>query len=626
MAFEQTMTRTRHLKFYAMFITSILLALVATGSFIAAGKKTAGAPAVDAARLQHHVIYLASQKMRGRGAGTPELDTAAKYVAGEFAKYKLEPAFGKSFYQEFQVTVGADLGKRNNLRAKSGTQASDLALDRDYLPLGFTESGAATLSMVFAGYGITAEEYKYDDYLHLDVKDKAVIVMMHEPQENDDKSVFGGAALTPYSRVVDKAINARNHGAKAMILVNDPVPHAEEPDTLMKFGRLDGPEHSGMLLIQATQATVNQWLSSTGKTLASLQSAIDADLSSQSQTLPGMELLLQIDVKRRTATARNVIGILRGSDPQLREQAVIIGAHYDHLGLGERNSLAPSQAGKVHPGADDNASGTAAVLELARVLASEKVKPKRTIIFMAFSAEEMGLLGSTHYTKAPLWPLEKTAAMINLDMVGRPKDNKLNVGGVGSSPSFRAIVEKANQGSFQIGYSESGLGSSDHQSFYLKGIPVIFFFSGLHGDYHKPTDLPERIMTADHARVTEVALRTAEVLAAVEPRPQFVRVVEAARPVSGSGGGGYGPWFGSIPDMGEDVEGVKFGGISEGSPAEKAGFKPGDILVEFGDKPIKNLYDMTFALRAHKPGDVVRVTVLRGGERITKDVTLARRN
>ncbi len=606
-------------------LTILLTATLATRNAIAEDPPSA-VPAVDASRLKAHVDYLASQKMRGRGAGTQELESAGNYIAREFAKYKLAPAFDKSYFQTFQITVGADLGKQNKLRVKSAGAASDLALERDYLPLGFTESGDATVPLVFAGYGITAEEHKYDDYLHLDVKDKAVIVMTHEPQENDEKSVFGGTSLTPYSRVVDKAINARNHGAKAMILVTDPNPHSGDGDTLMKFGRLDGPEHSGILLIQATQAAVNQWLSSTGKTLAALQAAIDAKLESQSQPVPGVELSLQLDVKRRTASVRNVVGILRGRDPKLREEAVIIGAHYDHLGLGERNSLAPSQAGKVHPGADDNASGTAAMLEMARALSAQKGASKRTLIFMAFSAEEMGLLGSAQYVKAPAWPLEKTVAMVNLDMVGRPRDNKLNVGGVGSSPGFRAIIEQANQGAFQIGYSQSGLGSSDHQSFYLKSVPVIFFFSGLHSDYHKPTDLPERIQNGDHARVVEVAMRTARSLADLESRPQYVRVTEEPRPVSGSGGGGYGPWFGSIPDMGEEVEGVKFSGVSEGSPAEKAGFKEGDILVEFGGKPIKNLYDMTFALRAHKPGDVVSVTVLRGAERITKDVTLARRN
>ncbi|MGH9816849.1 MAG: M20/M25/M40 family metallo-hydrolase, partial [Candidatus Acidiferrales bacterium] len=303
----------------------------------------------------------------------------------------------------------------------------------------------------------------------------------------------------------------------------------------------------------------------------------------------------------------------------------VVGAHYDHLGLGERNSLAPSQAGKVHHGADDNASGTAALLELGRTLAAERATLKRSIVLMAFAGEELGLLGSTHYTKHPAWPLERTAAMVNLDMVGRPRENKLYVGGVGTSPNFRAMVEKANAGSFTLSFTDSGYGASDHQSFYIKDVPVIFFFSGLHADYHKPTDTADRIEPAAHARVTELALRTTEALAALEERPAFVRVQEPQRPVSGSGGSGYGAYFGSIPDMGEEVEGVRFADIREGSPAAQAGLKGGDILVEFAGKPIKNLYDFTYALRAHKPGEIVAVTVLRAGGRHSVNVTLAQR-
>jgi hypothetical protein len=518
------------------------------------------------------------------------------------------------------------MGTANSATWTNGTARHALTLSKDYQPISFSESGEASLPVVFAGYGITAEEHKFDEYSHLDVKDKAVIVLRHEPQENDEKSPFAGKQLTPYSEVVNKAINARNHGAKALVLVNDPVPHGEEEDSLIKFGRLSGPENSGILILQATQATVDQWLAPTGKTLAELQNAIDARLQPQSLPVPGTHLQLRIEVKRRTAQTKNVVAILRGSDPQLQEEAIVVGAHYDHLGLGERSSLAPSQIGQVHAGADDNASGTAAMLEMARALAAQKGQLKRSMVFMAFSAEELGLLGSSYYTKAPAWPLEKTAAMVNLDMVGRPKDNKIYVGGMGTSPGFKALVEHANQGSFTLAFHQEGTGSSDHQSFYLKGIPVIFFFSGLHADYHKPGDLPERIQNADHARVAELALRTAQSLAALETRPPYVKVAEPARPLSGTGGTGYGAWFGSIPDMGEEVHGVKFAGVTEGSPAARAGLKAGDILVEFAGKPIKNLYDMTYVLREHKPGEEVVVTVLRGAERLTVPVKLARRN
>lgn len=587
--------------------------------------KTPNAPAILASQLQSHLNYLASPRMRGRGTGTPELERAAAYIAAEFKKYGLEPAFGADYYQKFSVTVGAELGKKNYVTPRFGPDARGLTLHRDFVPISFSDSGEASLPLVFAGYGITSEEHKFDEYLHLDVKDKAVIVLRHEPQENDEKSVFAGREFTTHSQVVSKAINARNHGAKAIILVNDPAAHPGEDDVLAKFGALAGPDNSGILVIQASQAVVNEWLTSAGKTLVGLQRAIDEKLASHSVPLPNFSLYLSVDVKRRTAWTSNVAAILRGSDAKLQEEAIVVGAHYDHLGLGERSSLAPAQVGQIHAGADDNASGAAAMLEIARALAAQRGQIKRSIVFLAFSAEEMGLLGSGHYTKSPAWPLEKTAAMVNLDMVGRAKDNKLFAGGVGTSPGFRALVEQANQGSFNLAYNESGYGASDHQSFYMKGVPVIFFFSGLHSDYHRPTDTPDRIAHADHARVAEVALRTTQSLAALETRPQYVKISEPPRPISGVGGSGYGPWFGSIPDMGEDVQGVKFGGVTEGSPAFVAGFKAGDILVDFGGKPIKNLYDFTYALRERKVGDEVMVTVLRGADRVSAKVKLTAR-
>jgi hypothetical protein len=521
------------------------------------------------------------------------------------------------------VTVGARLGPQNRAKASVQSKSQALKLHQDYLPLNFSDSGEATAGLVFAGYGISADEYRYDDYLHMDVSGKAVIVLRQEPQKDDEKSPFEGRQPTQHSQIVNKAINARNHGARVMILVND-QPGPGEEDLLLKFGTLTGPENAGLLLIQARREAVDRWLAPSGKTLAQLQNEIDARLQPQSFYVPDATLTVRVDVARIQAQTRNVIGVVRGSDTQLAEEAIVIGAHYDHLGLGERNSLAPSQAGQVHAGADDNASGTSVLLELARAISARPQKLRRSVVFIAFSGEELGLLGSGWYTKNPAWPLEQTAAMLNLDMVGRPRDNKLFVGGIGTSPAFQEIVQQANQAGFQLSFQQSGYGSSDHSSFYVKNIPVLFFFSGLHADYHKPSDTPEKIQYADAARVGDLAFRAAEKLANLDARPQFVRVQEQVGPVTGSGGG-YGAYFGSIPDMGEEVEGVRFADVRDGSPAAQAGLKAGDILVEFAGKPVKNLYDMTYALRAHKPGEEVSVTVLRAGERLTVKVKLAQR-
>ncbi len=563
--------------------------------------------------------------MKGRASGTPENDRAARYIAGEFRKAGLVPANGKSYFQEFTITIGAGLGKNNSVIIHDQGEAHSLALQRDFVPLNLSDSGEASLSLVFAGYGISSEEHRYDDYLHLDVQGKAVIVLRHEPGEDDPASPFAGRELTTYSALVNKAINARHHGARALILVNDPLPHPQEEDAFVPFGALHGPENTGLLLIQASRAAVNQWLSSTGKSLEDFQRAIDAQHQPQSSYLPNVELFLRVDIQRHTATTRNVVGLLRGADPALSSEAVVLGAHYDHLGLGERSSMAPSQMGRVHPGADDNASGTAALLELAHSLAAARRGLRRSMVFIAFSGEELGLLGSSHYTKAPVWPLVKTAAMLNLDMVGRPRNNKLYVGGAGTSPGFRDLLRRVNSTGLDISFSDSGYGRSDHSSFYMKNVPVLFFFSGLHSDYHKPTDTPDRIQYSDHARVTTLALAAARELAGAPERPAFVRVAEPQQPAVTGGGSGYGAYFGSIPDMGEEVAGVKFADVRDASPAAHAGLKAGDILVIFAGKEIKNLYDFTYVLRAHKPGEEVEVTVLRGTGKLTVRVKLAQR-
>lgn len=600
--------------------TALLLSLLALVVCVWAAET----PAISPDKLRQHVTYLASPQLKGRGTGTPELDRAAKYIVNHFKKAGLAPGNGRDYVQKFTVTVGAKLGPKNAIAAVvNGAAPRTLAVEKDYVPLNFSDSGRGTMGLVFAGFGITADEYRYDDFLHMDVSGKAVIVLRNEPQKDDDKSPFDGKQPTQHSQIVAKAINARNHGAKAMILVNDQPGPAEE-DLLLKFGSLTGPDNAGILLVHAKRAVVDEWLKPSGKNLSALERVINEKLEPQSFYLPELKLDLSVDVRKITATTQNVIGILRGGDPQLAEEAVVIGAHYDHLGLGERNSLAPSQAGKVHPGADDNASGTAALLELASALAVRKADLKRSIVFLAFSGEELGLLGSAYYTKNPAWPLERTVAMINMDMIGRPKEGKIYIGGMGTSPIFKELIEQANRTGLTLSYQQSGYGPSDHSSFYVKNIPVLFFFSGLHADYHKPTDLPDRLLYAEEARVADLVLRATELLSVRPERPAFVRVHEP-RPVVGGGGGGYGAYFGSIPDMGEEVEGVKFADIRDGSPAAKAGLKGGDILVELAGKPIKNLYDFTYALRAHKPGETVSVVVLRGGERMTVNVTLEQR-
>lgn len=581
-------------------------------------------PQFSAQEFLEPIKYLASDGLKGRGDGTPQLDEAAAYIARRFQEFGLE-AWGDNhtYLQHFMMTVGAKIGPKNTLAYRSGGAEKALRPEQDFIPFSFSENISLEGPILFAGYGITAPEYQYDDYKGIDAKGKIVLVLRHEPQEHDEKSVFAGTQFTTHAEIVHKAINARDHGASGMILVNDLRNHPGEPDQLIPFGSLAGPEEMKLAVLQVKAAEADEWLKPSGHTLDELRQAIDKDLSNHSFALdPAARLALSVDVERIRKPVANIVGVLRGQSGTEARQCIVVAAHYDHLGLGEHYSLAPSQIGQIHHGADDNASGTSGVLELADALAHQERKPTHSVVFVAFAAEEAGLLGSNFYTAHAACPLEQTVAMINLDMIGRVSKNRLYIGGTGTSPGFRRLVEESNRPiGFEINYSASGYGASDHTSFTVRGIPVLFFFSGLHSDYHKPSDTWDKIDAADGARVVELVANVVLALDALKEKPQYVRVAEPT-PSGLGGGGGYGPYFGSIPDFGEIEHGVKFADIRDGSPAAKAGFKAGDVLIEFGDKKIDNLYDFTYALRAHKPGDKVMVTVLRNGESVRREVTL----
>ncbi|HYI92149.1 MAG TPA: M20/M25/M40 family metallo-hydrolase [Bryobacteraceae bacterium] len=554
----------------------------------------------SAQRYVDDVKVLAAPEMEGRGAGTKGSERASKYIADRFKEVKLQPAGeNKSYWQTFQVTTGAKPGTENHL--------GKLKLDTDYTPLSFSSNGQVTAPVVFAGHGITAPEFHHDDYSHLDVKDKIVLVLRYEPKEFQKDKDAKERIYTHHSSLVSKAINARNHGAKAVILANGTVDPSHQ-DTLIRFGTISGPENVGILMAQVKNSVADEWIKElkAGKPL---------------------ELAMRVDIKREQADVRNVVGYLPGQS----NEYIVIGAHYDHLGFGNESSLAPSQIGKVHAGADDNASGTAGLLELARLFAGRKGDLKRGVLFIAFAGEEIGLLGSSQWVNHPTLPIENAAAMLNMDMIGRVNGSKLFIGGTGTGSTFDEMLKKtvANY-DFKVDYSEDGFSASDHTSFTAKSVPVLFFFSGLHGDYHKPSDTWEKINGPASAKVVNLVYDVASNLVASDARPKFQKVEprggpHSVAPPSGGGGGGYGPYFGSIPDFAPVEKGVKFSDVRAGSPAGKAGLKAGDILIGFGDKPINNLYDFTYALRNSKVGDVVTVKFIRDGKEMTAPVTLEAR-
>jgi hypothetical protein len=582
--------------------------------------------AIDPQQYLNDVKVLASPEMKGRGTGTPELEKAAAYIAGQFRAFGLQPLDGKTYYQAFQVTTNAHLGKNNRFAYREGGQTTNLKVREDYVPFNFSSRAKLAGKVIFAGYGITAAEYSYDDYAGLDVKGKIVLVLRHEPQEYDEKSVFAGKVYTEHAQFFSKATNAKMHGAAGVILINDRANHRGEEDDLEKFGSVVGPGDAGIPFVQIKAAVAERWFKTAGKELTAVQESIDKDLKPASFAFPeSLDVEANLDVERAMRSVHNVAGYLPGQT----DEYMVIGAHYDHLGLGEQYSMAPSQAGTVHPGADDNASGTAGVIELARWFSSQP-KLKLGILFLAFAGEELGLLGSSYYVNHPALPLDKAVAMINMDMIGRVRDGKVFVGGVGSGSNLRPLVEKAiSRYTLKVDFSDTaGYGSSDHTSFTTKQVPVLFFFSGLHGDYHKPSDSWEKIDAPAAATLLKLIGDVATSLIDTAERPMFVRVKEASHAVvagSSAPGSGYGPYFGSIPDFGETTKGVKFADVREGSPAAVAGLRAGDILIEFDGKPIQNLYDFTYALRSKKPDDKVMVKVLRGDAPVEAQVVLGRR-
>jgi hypothetical protein len=613
-----SLSRARLSKSDASWLRGGVFSLLLAISLLATATAPPLAPA-DPTRYLDDIKTLAAPDMEGRGAGTKGLARAAKYIEHRYKTLGLQPAGSNGYLQPFTVTTGAKLKSDNELIVDDTGTKHSLTMDQDFVPISFSSSGLLTAPVVFAGYGASAEEFGYDDYAGLDVKDKIVLVLRYEPEVFGMKS--GQHGLTQHSQLVTKAINARNHGAKALILVNGKLADGED-DLLMRFGTVSGPQDAGIMLLQVKNAVADGWFKAAGKSLADVQQQINHTGKPDSFAFPAtLQLSLKVDIEATHAQVNNVLAYLPGKTSEY----IVIGAHYDHLGRGDSNSLAPSQIGQIHPGADDNASGTAGVLELARLFAPMKGQLDRGILFMSFSGEELGLLGSAEWVKDPTLPLDKCVAMLNMDMIGRIKDNKVYIGGVGTGSTFKAILEQAQkqQPNFKIEYSAGGYAASDHTSFVTKRIPVLFFFSGLHSDYHKPSDTWDKINAPSAVELLDLVGDVALQLADAPSPPTFITVVED-KPISG-GGGGYGPYFGSIPDFGEVKDGVRFSDVRPGSPAAKAGLKAGDILVQFGDKPIHNLYDFTDALRRSKVGEVVEVKVLRDGKPITASVKLEQR-
>jgi hypothetical protein len=596
-------------------VHAALLAASAFASTAAPGSPAE--PPFDGARAKADATWLANPAHEGRAVGTKGLAAAADWIEAQMKTIGLTPAGADGYRQPFEAPVGARLGDGNALAIGATTPK----LAGEWLPFTFSDDGKAEAELVFAGYGITAPDLNYDDYAGLDVKGKIVLVAQDFPRERDQQSPFRDPKNYRYGEWRYKVTNARDHGAAAVLAVRDDWNHPAADEIPAWKGSVSS--RAGLVAARVTLAA----LKAAGIDVAALAEPIAADLKPRSKAL-GVQVAMTVAVVHQRAQTANLVGKIAGSDPALRGECVVIGAHYDHLGLGGESSAAPDKIGQVHPGADDNASGTAALLEVARAFAA-RPPPRRTIVFAAFSAEELGVLGSAFFVKNPPAGLPATGMqlMVNLDMVGRPQQGRLFVQGVDTAKGLRervkALVDLAPAIALRVELSGDGYGSSDNASFYTKDVPVLFLFNGAHVDYHRPSDTADKIDATALAEATRLAWRAARWAA---DEPSRLEVVRVARTMPAGGNRGGRPSLGTIPDFAERTEpGVLITGVMPGSPAEKAGLKGGDVILRLGAKKILNLQDLQYALVGQRPGDVVELEYSRGGATTVVSVTLAER-
>jgi hypothetical protein len=601
------MKSKNYLKFY--FLISLLIYSSVAISF---AKEELNEQAL---RIQEIIKYLASDELEGRYPGSPGIEKAKEYILNHFKSNGLK-SINNNYLQSFDVSVGCDLGKANDayfnlIIPKPGVPLELIKpvkkswkVKEDWMPSSLSENGAIEAPLVFAGYGITAKDLKYDDYENIDVKDKIVIVLSNSPDgEKDAGSPFAGYTSFSY-----KAMNARNHGAKGIMFVKIQGDSANVFEPLV---RARAERNSGIIAIQAKRTSIASYFPN--NSLYPTEVEINKTRKPKSFEIPNTQLHIEVELVDVNKETFNIYGIVEGTDPNLKNEYIVVGAHYDHLGWGGPNSMYKGKVQMIHNGADDNASGTAGLLELARLFANNP--QKRSLLFVAFSGEEEGLFGSSHFVNNPPIPLDKISAMVNMDMIGRLQNDHLLVIGVGSSSRFEPIIDSLDAiDSLSIGKTESSIAASDQTSFYLKNIPSIMFFTGVHADYHRPSDDWEKINYNGESKVIGFIQKFIETIANQTQAINFRKIEET---------GGTGPanhnyrtnvWFGIVPNFEDEPLGFKIAGVSPGSPAEKAGLNENDIIIKIENYQIKNINDFMYSLREFKAGDTVKVIFLRDGK------------
>jgi hypothetical protein len=555
------------------------LALLLTSS-VAAGRTPVATPPASALRAT--VESLTEPGMNGRRSGTAGAERAAARLAQWLSDAGLRPGGdGGTFLQSFVLAAGPKAGSASALEI----DGRPLVVGAAWTPHGGSRTGEARGRAVFLGYGVTAPGW--DDWAG-DVRDKIVVVLDGVP-----------ARLVAHrmSRL-DKVIRARHSGAAALLIVSDTLPTLEATGAPVD-------------VISASLTTAAADVVLAPHTVAELAREVEQAAAPVRHGLPGVARL-NVDIRRDEVRAANVIGVLPGTDPALAGEAIVLGAHYDHVG---------ASGGAIYHGADDNASGTAVVVGLARAFAAGG-GAGRTLVVALFGAEELGLVGSAHYVRHPAWPLARTAAMLNFDMVGRMQNGTVTIGGADTGDRLRRVLTEALARVPDVTADVRGTpySASDHSRFYAADLPVLFFHTGLHPDYHRPTDTVEKLNADGMARVAAVGAAVVEQLDA-GGRPVFARVPPAPRTRRGSAGGTF---LGVGGDRRTPGDGVRLGYIVPGSAAERAGLRDGDVLVRVGEEPVNTFEELHTVIRARQPGDVVRLVYLRDGRDHVTSATLER--
>lgn len=554
--------------------------------------------------LKEHVFTLASEEFGGRKPGTEGDIKSREYIKKQLDALNLTPLYDNG-YQNFEVVTSISLGKN-----KLNIDGQDFEVNKDFVPLSFSKNESVKGKAIFVGYGLLVNEdsLKWNDY-NLDVKDKIVVILRGTPTFDSTNK------FNKYADLLKKVYTAKDKGAKGVIFVTGEK--FDKDDSLIPLTFEGNRNDVGIPVINITRKTAAYLFKKAEVTLEILETMISdqkAVLSTDLDTK--VEITTEI-VKNKAKTA-NVTYLLKGNDPILKDEYIVLGAHFDHLGLGGvgSGSRVPDTVA-VHHGADDNASGVSAIIEIFEKLAAEKENLKRSVIFAAFSGEEMGLLGSKYFVNNPPVDIKKIKYMINLDMVGRQdKTTKgLSIGGVGTEANIVKELENLlKNDSLNVKFNTEGYGPSDHASFYAKDIPVLFFFSGIHDDYHTPRDEASKINYEGQNHISNFAYKVVNLLA--NKTESFV-FKEAGPKEQSETRRSFKVTLGIMPDVsGGDIKGVKADAVIEGRPAANAGMKKGDIIIGLDGKPVNDIYEYMNRLQQFKPGQRITIEVLRGNEKI----------